>query len=168
MTVVPDEPVMVLEVVAGPEVVLAGTGMTVVVPSEPVIVLLVIETASVPVEVAEALDPVSIGDVVVALLSGSMVDPEVLLAEPVAEADSAVPVPVPVDSWLDRPEFKDEAALERMLENPDARDCDTAASVAVAATLDKSELNEEARLDRAEDAAWVAAAVVVAAELPLA
>lgn len=164
MTVVPDEPVMVLEVVAGPEVVLAGTGMTVVVPSEPVIVLLVIETPSVPVDVAEALAPVSTGDVVVALLSGSTVDPEVVLAEPVAVAENALLV----DNWLDRPESKEEAALERMLENPDARDCDTAASVAVAATLDKSELNEEAKLDRAEDAASVAAAVVVAAELPLA
>lgn len=162
-TVGPEEPMMVLDVVAGPDVVLTGTGMTVV-PSEPLIVLLETVIASVPVEVAVALGAVSLGDDIVALLSGSMVDPAVVLTESVAEADNAVSV----GNWLDNSEFKDEAALDRMLEKPEERDWDTAASVAVAATLDRSELNEDAKLDKAEEAASVAAVVVVAAELSLA
>jgi hypothetical protein len=55
-----------------------------------------------------------------------------------------------------------------MLENPEARDCVTAASVADAATPDNSELSEEAKLDRAEDAAFVTDPVLVAVGLPLA
>jgi len=55
-----------------------------------------------------------------------------------------------------------------MLEKPEARDWVTAASVALAATLDNSEPKEEARLDKAEDAASVIGPVVVAVGLPLA
>ena len=55
-----------------------------------------------------------------------------------------------------------------MLEKPEAMDSVTAASVAVAATLDNSEPSEEAKLDSAEDAASVIGAVVVAVGLPLA
>jgi hypothetical protein len=86
------------------------------------------------------------------------------MTESVAAAEAALAVV----KWLDRPESKEEAALDKMLENPDARDSVTAASVAVAATLDSSEPSEEAKLDRAEDAASVIGAVVVAVGLPLA
>lgn len=158
MTVVPDEPVMVDDVVAGPEVVLAGTAVAEV---SSVTVPEVIDTGAVPVQEATPVEAVSIS---VALVSGPMEAAEVLITESVATAEAALSVV----KWLDRPESKEEAALDKMLENPEARDSVTAASVAVAATLDSSEPNEEAKLDRAEDAASVIGAVVKAVGLPLA
>lgn len=157
MTVVPEEPVMVLDIVAGPEVVLAGTAITEVLPSVPVMMLEVTETGAVPVDGATPLAAVSLPDKSVVLVS-------VLMTELVADAEAALAVV----KWLERPEFKDDAALDKMLENPDARDSVTEASVAVAATLEKSELSEEAKLDRAADAALVIDPVVVAVGLPLA
>jgi len=163
MTVVPDEPVMVADVVAGPEVVVAGTAITEV-PSVPVTVLEVIDTGAVPVEGATPVEAVSRPVKSVVLVSVPTEDAGVLMTESVAAAEAALSVV----KWLDRPEFKEEAALDKMLENPDARDWVTAASVAVAATLDKSEPKEEAKLDRADDAASVSGPVVVAVGLPLA
>jgi hypothetical protein len=155
MTVVPREPVMVLEVVAGPEVVLAGAAVAGVSSPE----VLVSDTGAVPVDGAIPVEAVSTS---VELVS----DPTagVLMTESVAAAEAALAVV----KWLDKPESKEEAALDKMLENPDARDSVTAASVAVAATLESSEPSEEAKLDRAEDAASVIGAVVVAVGLPLA
>lgn len=155
MTVVPDEPVMVLDVIAGPEVVLAGAAVAGI-SSPPV---LVSDTGAVPVDGAIPVEAVSVS---VELAS----DPTagVLAIESVAAAEAALLVV----KWLDRPESKEEAALDKMLENPEARDSVTAASVAVAATLDSSEPRDEAKLDRAEDAASVIGAVVVAVGLPLA
>lgn len=157
MTVVPDEPVMVLDVVAGPEVVLAGTAVAGV-SSPPV---LVSDTGAVPVDGATPVEAVSMS---VVLVSEPMEGAAVLTIESVAAAEAALSVV----KWLDRPESKEEAALDKMLENPEAIDSVTAASVAVAATLDSSEPSEEARLDRAEDAASVIGPVVVAVGLPLA
>lgn len=155
MTVVPEEPVMVLDVVAGPEVVLAGAAVAGV--SSPAV--LVSDTGAVPVDGAIPVEAVSIS---VELVSDPTVG--VLTTESVAAAEAALAVV----KRLDRPESKEEAALDKMLENPDARDSVTAASVAVAATLDSSEPSEEAKLDRAADAASVIGAVVVAVGLPLA
>lgn len=163
MTVVPDEPVMVLDVIDGLSVVLAGTGTTEV-PSVPVTVLEVIDTGAVPVDAATPVVAVSVAVKSVVLVSDPTEGTRVLTTESVAAAEDALSVV----KWLERPEFKEEAALDKMLENPEARDWVTAASVAVAATLDKSELSEEARLDRAEDAAAVIEPVVVAVGLPLA
>jgi hypothetical protein len=159
MTVVPDEPVIVLDVVAGPDVVLTGTGTTVALPSVPVIVLEVIDTGAVPVEGETPVEAVS-----PAVVSDTSEGAAVLMTEPVTDAVDALSV----TNTLERPEFKDEAALDKMLENPEARDCVTAASVADAATPDNSELSEEAKLDRAEDAAFVTDPVLVAVGLPLA
>ena len=157
MTVVPDEPVMVLDVVAVPEVVLTGTAVADA-SSTPV---LVSDTGAVPVEAAIPVEAVSIS---VVLVSEPTEGNAVLMTESVAAAEAALSVV----KWLERPESKEEAALDKMLENPEARDCVTAASVAVAATLDKSEPSEEAKLDRAADAASVIGPVVVAVGLPLA
>jgi hypothetical protein len=156
MTVVPDEPVMVLDVVAGPEVVLAGTAVTEV-SSIPVL----IDTGAVPVDGAMPVEAVSIS---VLLVSDPTEGTGVLMTESVAAAEAALSVV----KWLDRPESKEEAALDKMLENPEAIDSVTAASVAVAATLDNSEPSDEAKLDRADDAASVIGSVVVAVGLPLA
>jgi hypothetical protein len=161
MTVVPDEPVIVLDTVAEPDVVLTGTGTTVVLPSVPVIVLEVIDTGAVPVEGETPVEAVSPA---VGLVSDPSEGAAVLMTAPVADAVAALSV----TKTLERPEFKDEAALDKMLENPEARDCVTAASVADAATLDSSELSEEAKLDRAEEAALVTDPVLVAVGLPLA
>lgn len=158
MAVVPDEPVMVDDVVSRPEVVLAGTAVAEV---SSVTAPEVIDTGAVPVDGAIPVEAVSIS---VALVSDPMEDAGVLITESVATAEAALSVV----KWLDRPESKEEAALDKMLENPEARDSVTAASVAVAATLDNSEPSEEARLDRAEDAASVIGAVVKAVGLPLA
>jgi hypothetical protein len=163
MTVVPDEPVMVADVVAGPEVVVAGTAITEV-PSVPVTVLEVIDTGAVPVEGAIPVGAVSTAVTSVVLVSVPTEDAGVLMTESVAAAEAALSVV----KWLDRPEFNEDAALDKMLENPEARDWVTAASVALAATLDKSEPKEEAKLERAEDAASVIGPVVVAVGLPLA
>jgi hypothetical protein len=163
-TVVPDEPVIVLDVVAGPDVVLTGMGTTVVLPSVPVIVLEVTDTGAVPVEGETPVEAVSPAMGSVTLVSDPSEGEAVLMTEPVADAVDALSV----TKTLERPEFKEEAALDKMLENPEARDCVTAASVADAATPDNSELSEEAKLDRAEDAALVTDPVLVAVGLPLA
>ena len=163
MTVVPDDPVMVADVVNGPVVVLAGTAMTDV-PSIPVTVLEVSDTGAVPVDGAIPVEAVSIAVTSVLLVSDSTDGAGVLMTASVAAAEDELSVV----KWLDRPELREEAALDKMLENPEARDCVTAASVAVAATLDKSEPSEEAKLDRAADAASVIGPVVVAVGLPLA
>lgn len=55
----------------------------------------------------------------------------------------------------DSSEASDDAALDIILENCEARDEDTAESVTVATTPDSSELSEDARLDRAFEAAAV-------------
>lgn len=157
MTVVPDEPVMVLDVVAGPEVVLTGTAVA----DASSIPVLVSDTGAVPVDGATPVEAVSIS---VVFVSETTEGNAVLMTESVAAAEAALSVV----KWLDRPESKEEAALDKMLENPEAIDSVTAASVAVAATLDNSEPREEAKLDRAEDAASVIGAVVVAVGLPLA
>ena len=158
MTVVPDEPVTVDDVVAGPEVVLAGTAVAEVSSAT---VPEVIDTGAVPVDGTTPVEAVSTS---VTLVSDPTEDTGVLMTESVAAAEAALSVV----KWLDRPESKEAAALDKMLENPEARDSVTAASVAVAATLDNSEPSEEAKLDRAEDAASVIGAVVVAVGLPLA
>ena len=88
----------------------------------------------------------------------------VLRIESVADAEYALSVL----KWLERPEFIEEAALDKMLEKPSARDCVTAGSVAVAATPARSELNDDARLESTADASLVMDAVPVAVGLPLA
>jgi hypothetical protein len=148
-TVTPEEPVMVLDVVAEPDVVLTAMGK--------------IDEPSVPVDETATLEAVSLAGDAVALVSDSTMIP-VLMIESVADAEYALSVL----KWLERPEFIEEAALERMLENPDARDCVTAGSVAVAATPARSELNDEAKLERAAEASFVMDAVAVAVGLPLA
>lgn len=160
----PEEPVMVLDVVAGPEVVLTGTGMTEEVPSESVTVLEVIDTAPVPVEEAMTLGAVSLADKAVVLVIDSREDSGVLMTDPVADAEDALSVV----NWLESPESSEEAALDRMLEKPSERDSVTAGFVAVAATLEKSELNDEAKLDKAAEASLVTEPVPVAVGLPLA
>lgn len=148
-TVTPEEPVMVLDVVAEPEVVLTAMGK--------------VEEASAPVDEAATLEPVSLASDAVALVSDSTMTP-VLMTESVADAEYTLSVL----KWLERPEFMEEAALDRMLENPEARDCVAAGSEAVAATPARSELNDEAKLERAADASFVMDAVAVAVGLPLA
>jgi hypothetical protein len=148
-TVTPEEPVMVLDVVAEPDVVLTAIGK--------------VDEPSVPVDETATLGAVSLAGDAVALVSDSTMIP-VLMIESVADAEYALSVL----KWLERPEFIEEAALDRMLENPDARDCVTAGSVAVAATPARSELNDEAKLERAADASLVMDAVAVAVGLPLA
>lgn len=63
----------------------------------------------------------------------------------------------------ERSEANEDAALESTLEISEARELDTAESVAVAATLESTELSEEARLDSALDAP----SVTVAGTVPL-
>jgi hypothetical protein len=142
-------PVMMLDVVAEPDVVLAPMGK--------------VDETSVPVDETTTLEPVSLAGDAVALVSDSTMIP-VLMTEAVADTVYALSVL----KWLERPEFIEEAALERMLENPEARDCVAAGSVAVAATPARSELKEEAKLERAADASFVMEAVAVAVGLPLA
>ena len=142
-------PVMMLDVVAEPDVVLTAMGK--------------VDEPSVPVDETATLEPVSLASDAVALVSDSTMTP-VLMTELVADAEYALSVL----KWLERPEFMEEAALDRMLENPEARDCVTAESVADAATPARSELNDEAKLERAEDASFVMDAVAVAVGLPLA
>lgn len=156
---------MVLDVVAGPDVVLTGTGMTEEVPSESVTVLEVMDTAPVPVDEAMTLEAVSLADKAeVVLVSDSTEDSGVLMTDPVADAEDALSVV----NWLDSPESSEEAALDRMLEKPSERDSVTAGFVAVAATLEKSELSDEAKLDKAAEASLVIEAVPVVVGLPLA
>ncbi len=71
--------------------------------------------------------------------------------------DAALPVVVAlIAGKLDESsDANDEAALDRTLENCEASELDTAESVAVATTLDSSELREEARLKSALEAAAV-------------
>ena len=157
-TVVPDEPVMVDDVVAELEVVLAGTAVA---EASSVTVPEVIDTGAVPVVAGTPVEAVSIS---VALVSDPTEAAGVLITESVATAEAALSVV----KWLDIPESKEEAALDKMLEYPEARDSVTAASVAVAATLDNSEPSDEAKLDRTEDTASVIGAVVKAVGLPLA
>jgi hypothetical protein len=133
MTVTPAEPVMVLDVVAEPDVVLTAMGK--------------VDEPSTPVDEATTLEPVSLAGDAVALVSDSTMIP-VLMIESVADAVYALSVL----KWLERPEFMEEAALDKILENPEARDCVAAGSVAVAATPARSELNDEAKLERAADA----------------
>jgi hypothetical protein len=142
-------PVMMLDAVAEPDVVLTAMGK--------------VDEPSVPVDETATLEPVSLASDAVALVSDSTMTP-VLMTELVADAEYALSVL----KWLERPEFMEEAALDRMLENPEARDCVTAESVADAATPARSELNDEAKLERAEDASFVMDAVAVAVGLPLA
>jgi len=142
-------PVMMLDVVAEPDVVLTAMGK--------------VDEPSVPVDETATLEAVSLAGDAVALVSDSTMTP-VLMIESVADAEYALSVL----KWLERPEFMEEAALDRMLENPEARDCVTAESVADAATPARSELNDEAKLERAEDASFVMDAVAVAVGLPLA
>ena len=142
-------PVMMLDAVAEPDVVLTAMGK--------------VDEPSVPVDETATLEPVSLASDAVALVSDSTMTP-VLMTELVADAEYAPSVL----KWLERPEFMEEAALDRMLENPEARDCVTAESVADAATPARSELNDEAKLERAEDASFVMDAVAVAVGLPLA
>jgi hypothetical protein len=149
MTVTPAEPVMVLDVVAEPDVVLTAMGK--------------VDEPSTPVDEATTLEPVSLAGDAVALVSDSTMIP-VLMIESVADAVYALSVL----KWLERPEFMEEAALDKILENPEARDCVAAGSVAVAATPARSELNDEAKLERAADASFVMDAVAVAVGLPLA
>jgi hypothetical protein len=139
---------MVLDVVAEPDVVLAAMGK--------------VDEPSRPVD-ETTLEPVSLAGDAVALVSDSTMTP-VLMTESVADAVYALSVL----KWLERPEFMEEAALDRMLENPEARDCVAAGSVAVAATPARSELKDEAKLERAADASFVMDAVAVAVGLPLA
>lgn len=157
MTVTPEEPVTVLEVSSRlEEEVVTGTGTTEV-PSEPVKVLEVTVTGAVPVDGAIVLLPVSVAEAAVVLVSASVKDAPTLDAESVADAEEALLV-----KWLESSEFTDEAALDRMLEKPAERDSEAAVPVTVAATLEKSELSEEAKLDKAADASLVADAVPVA------
>jgi hypothetical protein len=142
-------PVMMLDAVAEPDVVLTAMGK--------------VDEPSAPVDETATLEPVSLASDAVALVSDSTMTP-VLMTELVADAEYALSVL----KWLERPEFMEEAALDRMLENPEARDCVTAESVADAATPARSELNDEAKLERAEDASFVMDAVAVAVGLPLA
>jgi hypothetical protein len=148
-TVTPEEPVMVLDDAAEPVVVLTAMGK--------------VDEPSVPVDETATLEAVSLAGDAVALVSDSTMIP-VLMTESVADAEYALSVL----KWLERPEFIEEAALDRMLEKPEARDCVTAGSVAVAATPDRSELKDEAKLERAAEASFVIAAVAVAVGLPLA
>jgi len=81
-----------------------------------------------------------------------------VVAVPVEIADdAALPVVVAliVGKLDESSEANDEAALDKTLENCEASELDTAESVAVATTLDSSELREEARLESALDAAAV-------------
>jgi hypothetical protein len=148
-TVTPEEPVMVLDVVAEPDFVLAAMGK--------------VDEPSTPVDETTTLEAVSLAGDAVALVSDSTLTP-VLMTELVADAEYALSVL----KWLERPEFMEEAALDRMLENPEASDCVAAGSVAVAATPARSELKDEAKLERAADASFVMDAVAVAVGLPLA
>lgn len=107
--------------------------------------------------------PVSVAVAMVSFASEPVEMAGVLMVEPVARTEAALSV-----KWLDRSEFMEEAALERMLENPDETFSDSAESVAVAATLDRLELNEEAKLDSAADASLVTDAVGAAVAPPLA
>lgn len=50
------------------------------------------------------------------------------------------------------PDAREEAALDRALDRPDAKEDDTAELVAVAAILETSALSDDARLERAADA----------------
>lgn len=109
---------------------------------------------AVPVDAAIPLLPVSVAVARVSLASEPVEMAGVLRVEPVARTEAALPV-----KWLDRSEFMEEAALDRMLENPEETFSDTAESVAVAATLDRLELNEDAKLDKAADASLVTEAV---------
>ena len=144
MTVRPEEPVMVLDVVAESEVMLA-------------------EMAPVPVDETTTLEAVSLAGDEVVFVSDSMIMP-VLRIESVADAEYALSVL----KWLERPEFIEEAALDKMLEKPSASDCVTAGSVAVAATPARSELKDDAKLESAAEASLVIDAVPVAVGLPLA
>lgn len=116
MTVTPEEPVMVLDVVAEPEVVITGVGK-VDEPSVPVTILDERDTGAVPVAETATLEAVSLAGDDVALVSDSTMTP-VLRIESVADAEYALSVL----KWLERPEFIEEAALDRMLEKPAARD----------------------------------------------
>jgi len=71
--------------------------------------------------------------------------------------DAALPVVVAllVGKLDESSDANDEAALDRTLENCEASELETAESVAVATTLDSSELREEARLESALEAAAV-------------
>lgn len=160
-TVVPEEPVMVLEVSSRLEELVTGTATTEL-PSDPEIVLEVMVAGAVPVDGAIVLLPVSVAEATVVLLDSVSVSDAAMLDEagPVVDAEEALPV-----KWLESSESTDDAALLRMLEKLAERDSETALSVAVAATLEKSELRDEAKLDRAADASLVADAVPVAVEL---
>ena len=87
ITAIPDEPVMVDDVVAGPEVVLAGTAVKEV-PSIPVL----IDTAPVAVEGATPVEAVSIAVRSVVLVSDPPEGTEVLMIESVAAAEAALSV----------------------------------------------------------------------------
>ncbi|TKA80086.1 hypothetical protein B0A55_02468 [Friedmanniomyces simplex] len=76
-------------------------------------------------------------------------------ASVVTGTGTAVVPAEPDDVLNESSDANDEAALDNTLENWDASELDTPESVAVAATLDSSELSEDARLESALDAAAV-------------
>lgn len=155
---------MVLDVKSALEVVVSSADMAEV-TSVPEAVLEGRVTGAVPVEGAIESVLLSVAAaVVVELVSESVSEAGVSMTEPVADAEEALSVV----KWLERSEFMEEAALDRMLENPADKDSGTAESVAVAAWLDKPELRDDAKLDKAADASLVIAAVPVAVGLPLA
>jgi len=165
-TIVPEEAVEVLSVYAGEELEVIGTGMTVV-PDEPVTVLgvyawleLSLTATGTTVELSEAttgLDEEAttavmdnetlIADVATIELSPeATLEVELSAADAVPETDALSAVGVAL-SAVNNCDASEDAALDKTLENSEARDVDTAESVAVAAMLESSELREEARLD---------------------
>lgn len=64
-------------------------------------------------------------------------------------------VALPNEELFETSEANEEATLDRMLENCDAKDVDTLESVAVAATVESPELSDEAKLDSALEAPLV-------------
>lgn len=75
--------------------------------------------------------------------------------------------PLLVGSADESSEANEDAALDIILENCEARDEDTAESVMVATTPESSELSEDARLDKALEAAAVTDAGTLVVELAM-
>lgn len=92
-TVVPEEPVMVLEVSSRLEELVTGTATTEL-PSDPEIVLEVMVAGAVPVDGAIVLLPVSVAEATVVLLDSVSVSDAAMLDEagPVVDAEEALPV----------------------------------------------------------------------------
>lgn len=84
----------------------------------------------------------------------ALADPEALSVSEAATYVLELPVIVAltVGRLLDSSEAREDAALDKTLENSELSTLDTAVSVAVAATLESSELSEDARLVRALEA----------------